>query len=331
MTILITGGAGYIGSHTAYAFLESGHDLVVIDDLSTGYRHLLPNDIAFYNGNVGDFGLLDKIFTSHPIECVIHFAGSISVPESVADPLKYYRNNVVNTANLLESCVRHDIKNFIFSSTASVYGDCDTPLLDESLIPSPKNPYARTKYIIERMICDTAAAYDMHYTILRYFNVAGADPQGRTGQMSRVSSHLIKIACEVISGKRDQISVFGNDYPTPDGTCLRDYIHVSDLANAHLCTYDFLTKTGGGHLFNCGYGKGYSVMDVLAMIEKVSGQNLKTNMAPRREGDPHTLVADAMRLRQETGWVPCHDNLEQIVASAISWEKHLAAKPDKQN
>ncbi len=326
MAILITGGAGYIGSHTVYAFLESRYDLVIVDDLSTGHRNLLPRDIAFYNGNVGDTLLLDKIFTSHPIDCVIHFAGSISVPESVADPLKYYKNNVANAANLLEACVKHGIKNFIFSSTASVYGDCDTPLLDEALIPAPKNPYARTKLIIEDVIRDTAAAQNLNYTILRYFNVAGADPHGRTGQISRVSSHLIKIACEVITAKRDQISVFGTDYPTPDGTCLRDYIHVSDLANAHLCAYDFLKKNGGGHVFNCGYGKGYSVKDVLTMVEKVSGKPLKIAYAPRRAGDPHTLVANPTRLRERTGWIPHHDNLEQIVASALDWEKHLAAQ-----
>lgn len=331
MAILITGGAGYIGSHTVYAFLEAGHALVVLDDLSTGYRDLLPQDIAFYNGNVGDEQILDQIFGAHAIECVIHFAGSISVPESVSDPLKYYKNNVANTAVLLESCVKHSIKNFIFSSTASVYGDCDAPLLDEILPPAPKNPYARTKLIIEDMIQDAAISHNFNYTILRYFNVAGADPHGRTGQISRVSSHLIKIACEVITGKREQISIFGSDYPTPDGTCLRDYIHVSDLADAHLCTYGFLIKNGGGHLFNCGYGKGYSVKEVLAMVEHVSGINLKTNITARRTGDPHTLVANTARLREKTGWTPRHNNLEQIVASALDWEKHLAAHPHNGN
>jgi len=322
MSILVTGGAGYIGSHTVYALLDAGHsDIVVIDNLSKGYKHLLPPQVKFYKGDAGDQAFVSKVLKKHKIDTVLHFAGSIVVPESVAEPLAYYKNNTVGSHSLISACVASGVKNFIFSSTAAIYGNNPLQLMHENYAPAPENPYAWSKLMTERMIQDIAPASGMRYAILRYFNVAGADPKGRTGQITAQATHLIKVACEAVSGKRTGMKIFGTDYPTPDGTCVRDYIHVSDLAQAHLAAWRYLTDKNTSGIFNCGYGRGYSVREVVRAVEKISGTGLKIEEAPRRAGDAIALVADATNLRQATGWTPHHDNLDDIVRTALAWEK----------
>jgi UDP-glucose 4-epimerase len=320
MAVLITGGAGYIGSHVVYEFLDSRQDVVVIDNLSTGVRGLLPEDIPFYHGGVEDVGLIEAIFSAHKIDTVIHFAGSIVVPESVENPLKYYLNNTCVSLGLLQSCVKYGVKNFIFSSTASVYGNNPLRLMKEDYRSQPENPYAASKLMTEIMIKDTAAAHGLNFAILRYFNVAGADPKGRTGQVKENATHLIKVACEAALGLRASMKVYGTDYDTPDGTCIRDYIHVSDLANAHLKVYERMVITTVNKIYNCGYGEGISVLDVIKAVEAVSGATIITEPTARRIGDPVALIADSSMLKTETGWKPRLDNLDTIIQTALAWE-----------
>lgn len=321
MAILITGGAGYIGSHVVYEFLDKRYDVVVVDNLSTGVRSLLPNDLSFYEGDVGNQDLMDRVFFDHDIDTVLHFAGSIIVPESVENPLKYYQNNTCVSLSLLQSCVKFKVRNFIFSSTASVYGNNPLQLMKEEYSPQPENPYAASKLMTEMMIKDTANAHGLNFAILRYFNVAGADPKGRTGQVKENATHLIKVACETALGMRSSMNIYGTDYDTPDGTCVRDYIHVSDLANAHLCVYEHMKKQPVNKIYNCGYGKGYSVLDVIKVVEQSSGITLNKLPVSRRAGDPVALVADSTLLTVETGWKPIYDNLDIIVQTALGWEK----------
>ncbi|MDX9704030.1 MAG: UDP-glucose 4-epimerase GalE [Candidatus Auribacterota bacterium] len=322
MAVLITGGAGYIGSHVVYEFLDSGHEIIVVDDLSTGVRELLPADIRFYQGNISDVDLVEEILSDHKIDTVLHFAGSIVVPESVENPLKYYQNNTCVSLSLLQSCVKHGVKNFIFSSTASVYGNNPLRLMKEDYLPQPENPYAASKLMTEMMIKDTAKAHGLNFAILRYFNVAGADPKGRTGQVKENATHLIKVACETALGRRASMKIYGTDYDTPDGTCIRDYIHVSDLANAHLRVYERMMKgVIVNRIYNCGYGQGFTVLDVLKAVENVSGTSIHTVATDRRVGDPVALIADSNLLKTETGWKPAHFDLEVMIKTVLNWEK----------
>lgn len=325
MTILITGAAGYIGSHTAYAFFDAGQDIAALDDLSSGARGNLPQNIAFYQGDVSRPETLAPVFAAHNIDTVIHFGGSVIVSESVENPLKYYQNNTLATQILLEQCVKHNVRNFIFSSTASVYGSNPLQLMKEEYLTNPENPYAASKLMSEWMIQDVSKAHDMNYVILRYFNVAGADPKGRTGQSTKNATHLIKVACEAAAGRRTGMKVFGTDYPTKDGTCIRDYIHVADVADAHVKAYEYMKAGKGRKVFNCGNGEGYSVLEIIKAVEKLSGTRLNVEMASRRAGDPVALTADSTLLQTETGWEAQFKNLEEIIQSGLDWEKKLAA------
>ena len=324
--VLVTGGAGYIGSHVALALIEAGHAAVVLDDLSTGARDLVPAAADFVEGNAGDGALVRRLIAEKSIGAVMHFAGSIIVPESVRDPLKYYRNNTCASRDLIEACVEAGISRFVFSSTAAVYGLPETLPITEDAPTAPINPYGTSKLVTEMMLADVVRAHDFAYVALRYFNVAGADSAGRSGQSTPEATHLIKIACEVAVGARDHIEIFGDDYDTPDGTCVRDYIHVSDLAAAHLRALDHLATEGEGGgeslTLNCGYGRGYSVREVLASVERAAGTSLDKRTAPRRAGDPPALVSNADRLRARFGWTPEHDDLDVITATALAWERH---------
>ncbi len=326
MTILITGGAGYIGSHAVYEFLDAGYDVIVADDLSTGSLGSLPPHVQFYQINVGDQNAMNAVFKTHKIDGVLHFAGSIVVPESVENPLKYYQNNSVVSLNLLTQCVQNGVKNFIFSSTASVYGNNKNQLMSEDTPTHPENPYASSKLITEMMLRDVSMAHGMNYAILRYFNVAGADPKGRTGQVKKDATHLIKVACQTALGLRPEIVIFGTDYDTHDGTCIRDYIHVSDLANAHLLVYQQMIKGSVNKIYNCGYGRGFSVREVAQAVEKVAGCTLNKIMAPRRAGDPAALIANSERLQKDTGWQPHLNDLGTIIDSALKWERSQIEK-----
>lgn len=322
MSILITGGAGYIGSHAVYEFLDNGHDVIVVDNLSTGGRTLLPENILFYKGDAGDQNLMGRVFSDHDIDTVLHFAGSIIVPESIENPLKYYQNNTCVSLNLLQSCIKHGVKNFIFSSTASVYGNNPLQLMKEEYPTQPENPYATSKFMTEMMIRDASAAHGLNFAILRYFNVAGADPKGRTGQVKENATHLIKVACETALGLRSGMNVYGTDYDTTDGTCIRDYIHVSDLANAHLRVYEHMEKQPVNKIYNCGYGQGYSVLEVIKAVETVSNSVIEKTMTDRRAGDPVALIADSSLLRIDTGWKEKCNDLHLIIKSALAWEKN---------
>lgn len=322
-TVLVTGGAGYIGSHAVFALLEHGWDVVVLDNLSTGRVESVPDDVLLIKGDVSDVACVDQVLDDHDIVGVMHFAGSIVVPESVADPLKYYGNNTAASRTLIERCVVAGIKAFVFSSTASIYGAPDTLPVSEDTPPAPDSPYGTSKLMTEWMLRDIAAASDLRYAALRYFNVAGADPDGRAGQCSEDATHLIKVACEAIVGRREGMSIFGDDYPTPDGTCVRDYIHVSDLATAHVLALDYLLKGGENLIANCGYGHGYSVREVLAVVEAVAGEPLSVELAPRRAGDVAAVVADSSLAKARLGWAPRHDDLTKIVTSALAWERKL--------
>ncbi|GAB4363723.1 MAG: UDP-glucose 4-epimerase GalE [Kiloniellaceae bacterium] len=327
---LITGGAGYIGSHTAIALRQAGRPVFVLDNLSTGSRGVVPGDAVFVQGDAGDGALVESLIARHRIGSVIHFAGSILVEQSVREPLLYYANNVAVSRSLLEACQRAGLRHFIFSSTAAVYGAPEQVPIPEDAPTRPINPYGNSKLVIEWMLRDLAAASDLRYVALRYFNVAGADPEGRSGQLGPVATHLIKIASQVVAGLRESIAVFGDDYATPDGTCVRDYIHVSDLAAAHLAALDYLEAGGGSCSLNCGYGHGYSVREVLAAVERVTGRALNARRAPRRPGDPPSLVADVTALRRTLDWTPRHDDLDAIIASAVAWEKSLADVPRRE-
>lgn len=323
MAVLVTGGAGYIGSHMVYALTDRGEDVVVLDNLSTGFAWAVSPRAKLIEGDIGDAELVARLIREYDVQDIIHFAGSIIVPESVENPLKYYDNNTGRTRVLLQQAVKGGVKHFIFSSTAAVYGIPEKNPAFEDTPTAPINPYGRSKLMTEWMLQDTAKAHDMSYVALRYFNVAGADPQGRTGQSTPEATHLIKVACQTALGQREEMAVFGTDYLTPDGTCIRDYIHVSDLIAAHVDALDHLRGGGAPGVFNCGYGHGYSVLEVIDTVREVAGHDFKVKMAPRRPGDPPELVAGADKARATLGWRPRHDDLKEIVASAYAWERHL--------
>ncbi|MEI9997282.1 MAG: UDP-glucose 4-epimerase GalE [Rhizomicrobium sp.] len=325
MTILVTGGAGYIGSHTVFALLDRGDDVVVLDNLSTGLRGHVGEKAVFVEGEASDQMLVRELIAKHGIDAVIHFAGSIVVPESVAEPLRYYDNNVVTSRALLEACVEGGVKQFIFSSTATVYAEDAPQPLAEGARKAPISPYARSKLMTEWMLEDVSRATDLRHIVLRYFNVCGADPQGRTGQVSRIPTHLIKRASLVALGRIPHLDIFGTDYPTPDGTGVRDYIHVTDLANAHLLALDALRGGSLSTSYNCGYGRGLSVRQVIAAMEGVLGRALPVREGPRRAGDPPTLIADPSRIKTTLGWTPKHDDIAEIVRSALAWERRFNA------
>ncbi|MEQ8409995.1 MAG: UDP-glucose 4-epimerase GalE [Erythrobacter sp.] len=329
-TVLVTGGAGYIGSHAVLALVDAGWTVAVIDDLSTGHRFAVPEGVAFYEGDIADDALLARIFREQAIGrgfgAIMHFAGSIVVPESVADPLKYYHNNTAKSRVLLEAAVRAGVPHFIFSSTAATYGMPDVSPVVEDTPRAPINPYGWSKLMTEQMLADVAAAHRLNYGALRYFNVAGADPAGRSGQATDGATHLIKVAVEAALGKRDHVSVFGTDYATPDGTGVRDYIHVSDLAAAHVLALEALIDAPGRSLIlNCGYGRGFSVLEVLDALDRLTGRPVERRFEPRRAGDPAALVSDSSRLRTTLGWIPRHADLETILSHALAWEQILEA------
>jgi len=321
-SILVTGGAGYIGSHTVRQLGEKNEQVVTLDNLSKGFReHVLCGD--FVEGDTADRELVSKLLRDHQVETVIHFAAHTIVPESVADPLKYYRNNTCATRNLLECCVEAGVKHFVFSSTAAVYGIPDDEQCWENTPTQPINPYGMSKLMSEYMLRDLAAASDLRYVILRYFNVAGSDPQGRIGQSTPGATLLMKVAAEQAMGKREALYVFGTDYPTPDGTGVRDYIHVEDLADAHLKAIDYLRAGGESQILNCGYGHGYSVREVLDTVQRVHGSPLNIIEQGRRAGDPPALIAGAEKVRGVLGWTPRYDDLEEIARSSLNWERKL--------
>ncbi|MFP5076527.1 UDP-glucose 4-epimerase GalE [Rhizobium sp. YIM 134829] len=327
MAVLVTGGGGYIGSHMVWALLDAGEDVVVIDRLSTGFRWAIAPEARFYEGDIADQALLATIFADNAIDAIIHFAGSIVVPDSVADPLGYYENNTVKSRSLIESAVKAGVPYFVFSSTAAVYGTPDVlEPVTETVPLRPESPYGSSKLMTEIMLRDTAAAHPFTYTALRYFNVAGADPKGRSGQSSALATHLIKVACATALGKRESMSVFGTDYPTPDGTCVRDYIHVWDLVQAHLKALQRMRAGGGSLAANCGYGHGFSVLEVLDTVKKVHGADFPVNFAGRRAGDPAMIVANPGLARKELNWEPEFDDLERIVRSALDWEDRLSRR-----
>ena len=321
--ILITGGAGYIGSHVVRQLGEAGENVVVLDNLCTGFRDsVLYGELVV--GDSGDQELVSRLLAEHDIDTVMHFAAHLVVPESVEQPLKYYGNNTCNTRNLLQCCQEAGVRNFIFSSTAATYGIPEEGLATEETPTAPINPYGTSKLMSEWMLRDLSAVSDLKHVILRYFNVAGSDPEGRIGQRTPNATLLIKVACEAAVGKREKVSIFGTDYPTPDGTGVRDYIHVEDLARAHLDALEYLRKGGDSTLVNCGYGHGYSVREVLEMVQKVNGAPLPIVEEARRAGDPPRLIADATRIRKLFGWRPQYDDLEFIVRSALEWERKLS-------
>ncbi|KQU52500.1 UDP-glucose 4-epimerase [Bosea sp. Leaf344] len=326
MAILVSGGAGYIGSHMVLELIDRGEEVVVLDDLSTGFWWAVPREATFVKGDMGDQALVERTLTEHGITEIAHFAARIVVPDSVSDPLGYYLNNTVKTRALLESAVRCGVRHLIFSSTAAVYGEPPLSPVPEDIALNPINPYGRSKLMSEWMLGDVASAHPLTYIALRYFNVAGADPRGRSGQSGPNATHLIKVACQAASGQRAGMEIFGTDYPTPDGTCIRDYIHVTDLARAHIAALDHLRAGGGNLTMNCGYGRGYSVREVTDVVKRVSGVDFPVRLSPRRAGDPATLVAKADRIRETLGWRPEHDDLEEIVRHALAWETALRTR-----
>ena len=322
--VLVTGGAGYIGSHAVLALKDAGWPVAVIDDLSNGSRQVVPDNVPFYEGNVADRSLVERIFEEERIEAIMHFAGSIVVPESVEQPLKYYANNTLASHALISAAVAAGVKHVLFSSTAATYGAPERVPIDEDDPKVPINPYGASKLMTERMLEDASAAHPFNYGALRYFNVAGADPEGRTGQLGKGSTHLIKVACEAAVGKRDRIAVYGTDYPTADGTCIRDYIHVSDLAAAHVAALEWLVAHPDENLvMNCGYGKGLSVLEVLDAVDRASGTPVQRVMEGRRAGDPPELVAGNARLLETLDWRPAYADIDRIVGDALAWERTL--------
>jgi UDP-glucose 4-epimerase len=326
MAILVTGGAGYIGSHMVLELLDAGEQVVVLDNLSTGFKWAVPPQAILEIGDMGDIDLVSRVIEEHKITAIAHFAAKIVVPESVSDPLGYYLNNTSKSRNLIAVAVEKGVRHFIFSSTAAVYGEPASNPVSEDLPLVPVSPYGRSKLMTEWTLQDTARAHDLHYVILRYFNVAGADPQGRSGQSTPRATHLIKVACQTALGMRPFMEVFGSDYPTPDGSCLRDYIQVSDLARAHVDALRHLRGGGESLTLNCGYGTGYSVQQVIDVVRRVSGVNFNVIVSPRRAGDPAAIVAKADRIRDVLGWTPQYDDLNIIVRQALDWEKGLSLK-----
>jgi UDP-glucose 4-epimerase len=326
MAVLVTGGAGYIGSHAVLELLDAGEKPVVLDDLSTGFRWAVPEGVPLVVGDDGDVDLVTETIGRHEIDAIIHFAAKIVVPDSVADPLGYYLNNTSKARTLIATAVGCDVKHFIFSSTAAVYGDPDHLPVTEDEPLKPVSPYGRSKLMVEWMLEDTARAHDFAYVALRYFNVAGADPQGRSGQSTPNATHLIKVAAQTALGKRPKMQVFGTDYPTPDGTCVRDYIQVTDLACAHLDALRHLRGGGKSLVANCGYARGFSVLEVIEAVKRISGVDFKVEYVPRRPGDPAAIVASNERARTLLGWKPEHDDLDEIVRQALDWEKRLGGQ-----
>lgn len=321
MKILITGGAGYIGSHAVKALGQIGHELVIYDNLSTGHREAVTYG-KLVVGDLTDTQKLDQLFEAEHFDAVLHFAGSIVVPESVTDPIKYYRNNTVNSLSLISLCVKHKVHKFIFSSTAAVYGMPESGICREQSELRPINPYGQSKLMTEYMLKDVSNSSDLRFVILRYFNVAGADPEGRIGQSGPRATHLIKIASEVATGKRESIEVFGTNYPTPDGTCIRDYVHVSDLADAHVKALEYLNGGGASEVLNCGYGHGYSVKEVLNRVKEITEKDILITYSSRRAGDAFSLTSEALRIGKVIGWKPQYDDLSIIIKTAYNWEKN---------
>ena len=323
MTVLVTGGAGYIGSHMVLALAEAGESVVVVDNLSTGFANMLPDGLPLVVGDAGDESLIERVIAEHRVESITHFAGSVVVPDSMSDPLGYYRNNTMTTRSLLNAAVKSGVSRFIFSSTAAVYGNPDQVPVPEHAPTRPLSPYGSSKLMTEIMLHDVASAHGMSYVVLRYFNVAGADPQARIGLATVGATHLLKIAVEAATGQRARIDAFGSDYPTPDGSCIRDFIHVSDLAQAHRAALSYLRGGGTSATLNCGYGRGYSVLETIEAVRRVSGRNFAVQYAPRRPGDIMTMVADTSRLRTTLNWTPQFDDLETIARHALAWEEKL--------
>jgi UDP-glucose 4-epimerase len=323
MTVLVTGGAGYIGSHMVLELADAGEPIVVLDNLSTGFRWAVPKDVPLIVGDTGDGQLAAEIIAEHRVHTIIHFAASIVVPDSVADPLSYYRNNTANSRTLIEAAVKGGVEHFIFSSTAAVYGNPATVPVTEEAPTVPMSPYGWSKLMTEIILRDAAHAHGLKHVILRYFNVAGADPKLRAGQSTPIATHLIKVASQAALGLRPKMQVFGTDYPTPDGTCIRDYIHVSDLVRAHSDALAYLRGAGTALIANCGYGHGFSVLEVIDMVKRVSGIDFPVERAPRRPGDPARIVASCERAQSVLGWRPRFDDLETIVTHALAWEKKL--------
>lgn len=323
MSILVTGGAGYIGSHVLYELLDRGYSVVVLDNLVTGFRHGVPEGIPFVVGDVGDKPLLAKVLAEHRVQAVMHFAASSIVPDSMINPVQYYTNNTVKSLSLIDAAVGAGVRYFVFSSTAAVYGNPEMDIVEESSALKPLSPYGASKLMTETMLQDIASASDLRYVALRYFNVAGADPKLRTGQSSRTATHLIKVALQAALKIRNGMDLFGSDYPTRDGTCIRDYIHVSDLANAHIQALEYLRAGGANATLNCGYGHGYSVREVVDVVKKVSGHDFPVAMCGRRPGDPAVLVSDVAKIKKAFSWTPRYDDLEVIVQHALAWEKKL--------
>lgn len=325
--ILVTGGAGYIGSHAVLALKDAGWPVVVIDNLVTGFRWAIPEDVPFVEGDISDPACVAAALADHHIGAIMHFAGSVVVPESVSDPLKYYRNNTAASRSLIESAVAGGVRHFIFSSTAATYGIPEVIPVREDMPTRPINPYGMSKLMTEAMLADVAAAHPMNYAALRYFNVAGADPQGRSGQSTAGATHLIKVAVEAALGKRDAVSVFGTDFDTADGTGVRDYIHVSDLADAHVLALEKLVaEPDVSHIMNAGYGRGFSVLDVLDSVDRLTNSKINRTLEPRRAGDPDALTADNSRILATLPWVPKRADLDGIVRDALAWERGLAER-----
>jgi UDP-glucose 4-epimerase len=334
MTVLVTGGAGYIGSHMVHELVDAGERVVVLDDLSTGFDWAVAKGVPLIVGESGDQALVARAIREHGVDAIIHFAASIVVPDSVRDPLAYYRNNTVNSRALMECAVKSGVHHFIFSSTAAVYGNPAEIPVTEDAATVPISPYGWSKLMTEIMLRDAGSAHGLAHVILRYFNVAGADPRRRTGQSTKTATHLIKVAVEAVLGLRPKLDVFGNDYPTPDGTCIRDYIHVSDLVRAHADALRYLRSGAPSLTLNCGYGHGFSVLEVIEAVKRVSAVDFKVDIAPRRAGDPAQIVARSERARSKLGWQPRYDDLSTIVRDALNWERELMtrrAKPAGQN
>jgi UDP-glucose 4-epimerase len=323
MTVLVTGGAGYIGSHMVHALVEAGESVIVIDNLSTGFSQYLPEGVPLFIGDVADENLVEGVIAAHGCDAIIHFAGSVVVPESMRDPLSYYRNNTMTSRNLLNVAVKTGVRRFIFSSTAAVYGNPDSMPVAEDAPTRPLSPYGSSKLMTEIMLHDIAPAYGMDFVVLRYFNVAGADPMGRTGLATIGATHLLKIAVEAATGQRTKVDVFGTDYPTPDGSCIRDFIHVSDLVQAHRAALDYLRHGGPSTTLNCGYGRGYSVLETIEAVRRASGRNFAVQYAPRRDGDIVTMIADTTRIQGTLDWTPQYNDLETIARHALAWEEKL--------
>jgi UDP-glucose 4-epimerase len=323
MTVLVTGGAGYIGSHTVRALTDAGESVVVIDNLSTGFSQFVPEGVALFIGDAADENLVEGVISAHQVETIIHFAGSVVVPDSMRDPLAYYRNNTMTTRSLLNAAVKCGVNRFVFSSTAAVYGNPDQVPVPEHAPTRPLSPYGSSKLMTEIILHDVASAHGMNYVVLRYFNVAGADPEARVGLATVGATHLLKIAVEAATGQRAKIDVFGTDYPTPDGSCIRDFVHVSDLTQAHRAALSYLRSGGTSVTLNCGYGRGYSVKETIEAVRRVSGRNFAVQYAPRRPGDIMTMIADTTRIRSTLDWTPQYDDLDTIAAHALKWEEKL--------